>query len=105
MKRWSLLVGVLALISTVSGGCSDKDEPGKVGGGSDGAVTPPRDGAASDADAAVSTDAGSGSSTPEVSRDLPPYERAPAPPPITGHTWTHKEMGGMVPAGATAFEA
>ena len=102
MKLRVALLSSLTVASALWAGCSDDDKPGKT---LDGAVVP-RDGGLDGIDAAVVPDAFFGSeTTPEVSRDLPPYERAPAPPPITGHTWTHKEMAGTVPAGAVAFEA
>src|SRR5688572_15154801 len=106
MKRWcstlssslapAALAGALVLALAATG-CSDDSKAAAD------AATPGADGATGDA--AAAPDGPAGQDLLSASRDLAPYERPPAPAPITGHGWTHKEMGpAVLPAGAVPFE-
>jgi hypothetical protein len=77
----ALVSGMVLCLSAT--GCDDSDPaPRPQDSGRD---APPVDAAAPDL-----APAGDGSS---AIRDLPPYERAPAPPPPTGHGWLTKDIG------------
>jgi regulation of enolase protein 1 (concanavalin A-like superfamily) len=96
MKLWGAFLTPLAILALA---CSDDDEPAVT----DSAVL--SDGGPDGGGAEAGPEVAPGLDAPSVSRDLPPYERAPAPPPISGYAWTQKELGGAaLPAGAPPFE-
>jgi hypothetical protein len=84
IPSWCALMFVVGM-----GACGENSSPGGAGGA--GGLDPARD--AGPADASVDEDGAIGGGRDLRVRDAEPYERPPASPSLTGHTWVWNDIG------------